>query len=142
MVAIAPAMSYPTQRSWIPDPLLRIHIARIHRDKHGSDTGTYDNKGRFRPQNFEEIFANYDRDGKGGIHLLELLKMWVGQRVLMDFFGWTAFMLEWGATYLLIWPEDRVLRKEDIRKVYDGSIFQDKADQYAARSNKSQKKML
>jgi peroxygenase len=27
------------------------------------------------------------------------------------------------ATYILLWPEDGIMRKEDIRKVYDGSIF-------------------
>jgi len=143
-LVIAPAMSYPSQSSWIPDPFLRIHVARIHRDKHGSDTGTYDNKGRFRPQNFEEIFANYDRNGKGGLSIGDLYFMWSGQRVIMDFFGWTAFVLEWTATYLVIWPEDGVLRKEDIRKVYDGSLFQDAADKQAVKrqlvkNNKLQK---
>lgn len=34
------------------------------------------------------------------------------------------------ATYLLIWPEDGVLRKEDVRGVFDGSIFYKKAEQY------------
>jgi peroxygenase len=27
------------------------------------------------------------------------------------------------ATYLMLWPEDGKMRKEDIRRVYDGSIF-------------------
>ena len=34
------------------------------------------------------------------------------------------------ATYLLIWPEDGVLRKEDVRGVFDGSIFYKKAEQH------------
>lgn len=37
------------------------------------------------------------------------------------------------ATYLLLWPDDGVMRKEDIRRIYDGSIFQHKADLYAAK---------
>jgi len=40
------------------------------------------------------------------------------------------------ATYLLLWPEDGVLRKEDVRRVFDGSIFQYKADQYAEKMAK------
>ena len=34
------------------------------------------------------------------------------------------------ATYLLIWPADGIMRKEDIRRIYDGSIFYEKAKQY------------
>lgn len=34
------------------------------------------------------------------------------------------------ATYLLIWPEDGILRKEDVRGVFDGSIFYKKAEQH------------
>ena len=34
------------------------------------------------------------------------------------------------ATYLLIWPDDGILRKEDVRGVFDGSIFYQKAEQH------------
>lgn len=37
------------------------------------------------------------------------------------------------ATYLLLWPEDGILRKEDIRGIYDGSIFYKKAEAYARK---------
>lgn len=37
------------------------------------------------------------------------------------------------ATYLLLWPEDGILRKDEVRRVFDGSIFQYKADQYAEK---------
>lgn len=33
------------------------------------------------------------------------------------------------ATYLLIWPADGMMRKEDIRGIYDGSIFYKKAEE-------------
>jgi len=73
-------LSYPTQRSWLlPDPLFRIYIARVHRAKHGSDSLTYDNQGRFRPLAFEEFFANYDKGDKGGLSLWDLVSAGVGQ---------------------------------------------------------------
>lgn len=63
----------------------------------------------------------------------DLYYAWVGQRCAFDFFGSTAFVFEWVATYLLLWPGDGVLRKEEVRMVYDGSIFQFKADEYGRR---------
>lgn len=32
------------------------------------------------------------------------------------------------ATYYMVWPEDGKLKKEDIRRLYDGSLFYDLAD--------------
>ncbi|KAL1311756.1 hypothetical protein AAFC00_001844 [Neodothiora populina] len=135
-------LSYPTVPSWIPDPLFRIHIPNVHKDKHGSDSMTYDSEGRFRPQQFEDIFAKYDRGHKGGLDFQDLARMWKGQRMAFDFFGWSATLLEWLAVYLLLWPEDGIVRKEDIRRIFDGSIFQHKADEYAAKQDKKSKKLF
>jgi peroxygenase len=55
---------------------------------------TYDNEGRFRPQNFEDIFAKYDRENKGGLSLKDVTYFWKGQRMVFDFFGWSATILE------------------------------------------------
>ncbi len=42
------------------------------------------------------------------------------------------------ATYLLLWPEDGIMRKEDIRGVYDGSIFYKKAEQFERKKKMRQ----
>ncbi|KAL1954175.1 hypothetical protein VTO42DRAFT_1531 [Malbranchea cinnamomea] len=114
--------SYPTLNSWIPDPFFRVHIANIHKCKHGSDTGTYDTEGRFVPQKFEDVFSKY-ADGKDSLSLWQLARALMGQRLLADPVGWFAAFFEWLATYILLWPADGRLRKEDVRGVYDGSIF-------------------
>lgn len=44
-----------------------------------------------------------------------------GQSDVLDPFGWSAASLEWLATYLLLWPEDGRMKKEDIKGVYDVS---------------------
>ena len=126
-------LSYPTVSGLLPDPFFRIYIKNLHKDKHGSDSMSYDNEGRFRAQNFEDFFSKYDRGNKGGLDLGDIMRAHKGQRMVFDFFGWSAMALEWLATYLLLWPEDGIMRKEDVRKVFDGSIFQQKADDYARK---------
>jgi len=87
-------LSYPTCPSWIPDPFFRIWVQRLHKDKHGSDSMSFDTEGRFRPQNFEDIFAKYDRGNKGGLDAWDLVRLWNGQKFVFDFFGWSATALE------------------------------------------------
>lgn len=163
-------LSYPTAPTFLPDPFFRIWLDRVYKDKHGSDSMTYDNEGRFKPQSFEDIFAKYDKGNKGGLDIWDLLRFWKGQRMMFDFFGWSATFLECTyptdkkfvlllfvprsvssvciladfasssgvATYLFIWPEDGIMRKEDIRGVYDGSIFYKKAEQHRQKQQREQ----
>lgn len=126
-------LSYPTVPGILPDPFFRIYLSRVYKAKHGSDSMSYDNEGRFRPQQFEDLFAKYDRDAKGGLAITDLWSLWNGQKLVFDFFGWTATALEWTAVYLLLWPDDGIIRKEDVRQVFDGSIFYRKAEEYAAK---------
>ena len=87
-------LSYPTVPGLLPDPFFRIYTQRLYKDKHGSDSMTYDNEGRFKPQQFEDIFAKYDRGNKGGLDWGDVMRMWKGQRMVFDFFGWSATLLE------------------------------------------------
>ncbi|KAF8469057.1 Caleosin related protein-domain-containing protein [Kalaharituber pfeilii] len=134
MFIIHVTFSYPTVHGILPDPYFRIWLDNIHNTKHGSDTGTYDGEGRFIPQNFEDIFEKYSNYGqnygetKKGLTFYDILRGWNSQRNLVDPIGWGGEMLEWLATYILLWPEDGIMRKEDIRRVYDGSIFWDIAE--------------
>ncbi|GAA5849987.1 hypothetical protein JCM5353_003139 [Sporobolomyces roseus] len=94
-----------------------------HRAKHGSDTGVIDTEGRFVPAKFEEIFAKFDEDKKGGLTFTEGVKMVHALRTACDPIGWGAAIFEWASTYLLVWPQDGIVDKESIRCVFDGSIF-------------------
>lgn len=126
----------------MPDPLFRIHVDRIHKDKHGSDSGTYDTEGRFVPQKFEDMFAKY-AEGRDYVTARDVGRLLGGQRLVADPFGWAGALFECRssgrasgragdrltrrgtrlATYLLLWPADGRMAKDDIRGVYDGSIF-------------------
>ncbi|GAA5998376.1 hypothetical protein JCM5350_005882 [Sporobolomyces pararoseus] len=120
---IHPAFSYFTLSSWIPDPLFRIRVKTIHRARHGSDTGVYDSQGRFVSAKFEEIFEKFDKKKKGGLTFFEGLGMIRENRNVLDPIGWIGAFFEWFASYLLIWPKNGIVMKEDLRTIYDGSIF-------------------
>lgn len=53
-----------------------ISLARL-RSKHGSDTHTFDQEGRFHPQLFENIFTKYDKENKGGLTFMDGMRMLV-----------------------------------------------------------------
>jgi peroxygenase len=114
--------SYPTLPTLLPSPLFPIYLSNIHHAKHGSDTGTYDSEGRFVPQKFEDVFAKY-AGGREYLTLSDVARVWSGQRVLADPVGWGGAVFEWAATWILLWPEDGRMMKEDIRGIYDGSLF-------------------
>ncbi|KAK5100238.1 hypothetical protein LTR70_001774 [Exophiala xenobiotica] len=135
-------LSYPTVPGWLPDPFFRIYLDKIYKDKHGSDTMTYDSEGRFRPQQFEDIFAKYDRGDKGGLTFGDVLCMWSGQKMVFDFFGWSATFLEWLATYRLLWPDDGIMRKDDVRGIYDGSIFYKKEAEHQRKKELKKQRLV
>ncbi|KAI1785933.1 Caleosin related protein-domain-containing protein [Ganoderma leucocontextum] len=114
--------SYPTCAGRLPDPLGRIWLARVHRCKHGSDSGVFDGEGRFVPQKFEDFFAKYGQ--KEGIHSNRLWEAVMAQRLLLDPVGWLGAAVAWLLTYTLLRPDPSgFIKKEDIRRVFDGSIF-------------------
>ncbi|TBU54971.1 Caleosin-domain-containing protein [Dichomitus squalens] len=131
---IHPTFTYVTCPGWLPDPFLRVWTGSIHKGKHGGDTGAYDSEGRFIPHKFEDWFSKYGK-GKDGVTLGDVFDAHKGQRVIFDPIGWTAEMLEWLATYVMLWPEDGVMKKEDCRRVYDGSIFYDIAMERIGTTN-------
>ncbi|KAL8724944.1 MAG: hypothetical protein Q9181_006604 [Wetmoreana brouardii] len=129
--------SYPTTlgHSWLPDPLFRIYTDSIHKAKHGSDTGIYDSDGHLRLRLFDEMFDKMDsrsankrgcggqEDGKdGSLGVGDLIRLHARNRVAADPAGWSFAAMEWWTTWLLLQREGRVW-KEDLRAMYDGTLF-------------------
>lgn len=82
---------------WLPDPLFRIHLDYVGSAKHGSDSGAYDNEGRFRPQLFADVFTKFGEkldNGDYGITFKQAMKGAWGQRCVADVFGITARVAE------------------------------------------------
>lgn len=55
--------------------------------QHGSDSATFDTEGRFRPQQFEDMFAKYDEEHDGSLSLRQLFNLMKGNRNAVDPFG-------------------------------------------------------
>lgn len=79
----------PTRPTHLHPPLpLPFNLSL--RDKHDSDSGTYDGEGRFIPQHFEEMFSKHDVGSKGGLTLVELWRMTQANWNAGDVVGWLA----------------------------------------------------
>ncbi|KAL8953128.1 MAG: hypothetical protein Q9222_001011 [Ikaeria aurantiellina] len=126
--------SYPTTlgHSWFPDPFFRIFTTSIHKAKHGSDTGIYDSDGQIRLQLFDEMFdkidtkkANLETDEtcqEDSLGIGDLIRLHARNRVAADPAGWSFAAMEWWTTWLLLQRDGRVW-KEDLKAMYDGTLF-------------------
>jgi len=125
--AIHVVQSYGSLPGVLPDPFFRIHIRNLYMSKHGSSSLVIDYEGCFQPQQFEDFFSKFDVNGKGGLTAWEIWRALRRQAFALDFFGQASTLAEWTFTYILLWPQDGILNKEELRRVYDGSIFFDLA---------------
>ncbi|KAF6173762.1 hypothetical protein GIB67_025695 [Kingdonia uniflora] len=120
-LAIPWGMSYPTQPSWLPSPLLSIHIDNVHGIKNGSSSGAYDTEG-----------SKYAHTVPDKLTLKEIWDLTEGNRSAFDHFGWIASKGEWFLTYALARDEEGFLPKEAVRGIFDGSFLE-----YCARMQRN-----
>ncbi|KAL2611691.1 hypothetical protein R1flu_023383 [Riccia fluitans] len=135
--AINAALSYTTLKGWFPNPLLPVYIDRIHKSKHGSDTGVYDTEGRFVPAKFEEIWTKYAKTRPDKMNKDDLSEMQKSLRVAFDPFGWLANKVEWNIAFTLGKDEEGFISKEVVRGIYDGSYFESVEKSRTNKKNKT-----
>ncbi|KAD4983123.1 hypothetical protein R6Q59_002782 [Mikania micrantha] len=119
-----------------PNLLFPIDIANIKMAKHGSDSGVYDTHGRFVSSKFEEIFHKYARTYQDALTADELNEFIKGNREPKDYKGWIGGLTEWKILYYLAKDKNGLLRKDTIRAVYDGSLFEKMAAEMSTKKNK------
>lgn len=115
-------------------PSLTVDASHIHAGKHASDTGVYDERGRFVKRSFDRLFARYDGDGDGALDRRELGRLFAGNRT--DALGHIGSAAEF-TLLLSLAGEDRkgrkVLTRARLQRFYNGSLFYQLADEVAAR---------
>ncbi|KAE8841933.1 hypothetical protein CFE70_007842 [Pyrenophora teres f. teres 0-1] len=134
-VTMAFCSSYSTQPTYMPHPFFAINLNNITRSRHGSTTGAYDLDAELDMRRLDMVFEKY-AGGKPYLTGKDLYHVWAGQCCANDWFGWFAGGLEWIALYILLWPEDGKMYKDEIKGVYDGSIFWKIAEARAAQRKK------
>ncbi|KAG8076248.1 hypothetical protein GUJ93_ZPchr0006g45308 [Zizania palustris] len=102
---------------------LPIYVSNIHNGKHGSDSGVYDESGRFVPEKFEQIFKKHAHTRPDALTGKELKELLQANREAKDFKGWLGGFTEWKVLYHLCKDKDGFLHKDTVRAVYDGSLF-------------------
>ncbi|KAF7369330.1 putative peroxygenase 3 [Mycena venus] len=123
MVIIHIGFSWPTFGTLFPDPFFRIRVSNIHGALHGSDTGSFTQTGDLDERRFDYVFALYTAPPHTHLTFEEGVRMLHGNRNVLDLFGWFAAACDWGATYLLLWPADGRVAKQDVHDIIDGSMF-------------------
>ncbi|KAI9311382.1 Caleosin, partial [Dichotomocladium elegans] len=120
-------LSYATQDSWLPDPRCRIHVQKWMRSKrrHRHHYPLFDEYGRFDTNRFDALFDKYAQSdlSRNVIKFSEVLQM------ANDYHqcgtsptAWVCIAVQWAGIYLLI-GKDGILRKKDVRAVFDVSLL-------------------
>ncbi|KAF3681123.1 putative peroxygenase 4 isoform X1 [Capsicum chacoense] len=120
-----------------PHPLFPIEIKNIKFGKHGSDSDAYDSEGRFVPEKFEEIFKKYAHTNSEYLTSEEVDELLKKNREPKNYFGWLNAMTDWRILFSVGKNKDGVLTKDAVKNVYDGSLFEQKAKEVAAKKMKS-----
>jgi hypothetical protein len=102
--------------------------------EHGSDTGIYDEDGRFSVSRFRKLFVRHDADGDGALDASELTRLFAGNRT--DLIGHLVSRAEF--SYLLELAGEtrngrRVVAREILERFYRGSFLYDLATEVRAR---------
>ncbi|KAL8053021.1 hypothetical protein ABFX02_05G044500 [Erythranthe guttata] len=110
-----------------------IEVKNIKMAKHTSDSGVYDKEGRFVPTRFEEVFAKHALTHPHSLTSDELKNLLKSNREPKDYGGWLAGYTEWKILYILCKDKNGLLHKENVRAVYDGSLFERMAKEHASK---------
>ncbi|CAM8957121.1 unnamed protein product [Rhodiola kirilowii] len=135
--AIHTALSAHTRPGQPFDSSYPIVVENIKLAKHTSDSGVYDEEGRFVTKKFEAIFANHAHTRPNALNSAKIDELLKANRQPGDYNNWLAASAEWKLLYRLGKDADGFLPSENVRKVYDGSFFYQLAKNISSRHDKT-----
>lgn len=110
-----------------------IEIANISKAKHGSATDAFNTDGRFDESKFETIFAKHAHTNKDYLTSDELSEMLKANREPKNFSGWVANFAEWKFLFHIAKDKDGHLKKETVKSLFEGTLFQQMAEERASK---------
>ncbi|KAJ7823377.1 Caleosin [Mycena leptocephala] len=132
MVFIHIGFSWATFGTLLPDPWFRVRVSHIHHVRVSFDAppdppctapSAFTQNGDLDERRFDYVFSMYSTPPHTHLTFAEGVRMLRGNRNVCDLFGWFAAACDWGATYLLLWPSDGRVTKQDVHDIMDGSLF-------------------
>ncbi|XP_023514266.1 probable peroxygenase 4 [Cucurbita pepo subsp. pepo] len=135
-VFINVGLSSKTRPGKFPNLMFPIEIKNIQLAKHGSDSGVYDQQGRFVATKFEEIFRKHALTYPDALTEEEVKGLLKANREPKDYGGWVGAWAEWTILYSLCKDENGLLQKQTVKAVYDGSLFEDMEKERASKNKK------
>ncbi|XP_022975357.1 probable peroxygenase 4 [Cucurbita maxima] len=135
-VFINVGLSSKTRPGKFPNLMFPIEIKNIQLAKHGSDSGVYDQQGRFVATKFEEMFRKHALTYPDGLTEEEVKGLLKANREPKDYSGWVGAWAEWRILYSLCKDENGLLQKQTVKAVYDGSLFEDMEKERASKNKK------
>ncbi|MBM3461215.1 MAG: hypothetical protein FJX76_03845 [Armatimonadetes bacterium] len=129
-------MGPATSSSWLSPTT--IDIDNIHLGVHGSDSGVYDDAGNFVPEKFEEMFPRFDTNQDNALSGDELNAMRAANETDS---GSVAAKAEFDMLLRLAGQDQltsdghviRVMTRERMAQLYDGTLFHNLAAERAAQ---------
>lgn len=109
---------------------LDISVRNINRGKHGSDTGIFDDQGRFVPPVFERMFSEFDRNRSDSLSEAEIdamikinSQLRPGKKIASILEFQLLMFIAADTTEEVAGQNFRALSKERLRQLYNGTLF-------------------
>ncbi|KAK9760918.1 hypothetical protein K7432_014590 [Basidiobolus ranarum] len=95
----------------------------MSRGRYGSDSGIYDEEGRFQKNKFDEMFQKFDTKKKGALSFTQFYRLTESSRRMFDPIGWVLAKVKFTLLWLIA-SRNGLVTRETLESMYDGTLFE------------------